>query len=160
MRESWEAPRIAVQQFIAGEYASTSCIEVRCRVNEKQTFDPLNLGNNGAAMWSKWVGTSAQGTRTENDMDHDGSYLDEHGGSCSHENNNYLSVNGEQLGIWEYSAEQQKDLSGVVTYWHDANKNNSYDKGDLIAWVTYNASAFWRHWGWLGNQDDNRPNHS
>lgn len=163
MKEMWEAPRITVQTFVAGEYAASCCIEVHCRVNEEKTFDPLNLGNDGAAMWSSWVGTPAQENRKENDQDHNGIYLDEHYQSCSYTDNNYLYTDenaNNALGIWEYSHEQKKDLSGVVTYWSDTDRDNKYTAGDLIAWVTYNASAFWRHWGYLGDQDKNRPNHS
>ena len=163
MKEMWETPRIAVQVFVPGEYAATCCIEVRCLVDEKQTFNPLNLKNNGAEMWSSWVGTPAQGKRKENDQDGDRNYLDEHYQSCSYTDNNYLYTDenaNNALGIWEYSHEQKKDLSGVVTYWSDTDRDNKYTAGDLIAWVTYNASAFWRHWGYLGDQDKNRPNHS
>lgn len=169
MKEMWERPRIAVQTFVAGEYAASCCIEVHFRVEETQTFDPLGLGDDGAAMWSSWVGTSAQGGRIENDQPErwypngDGSYLDEHSGSCMNTGNNFLYVDetaGNALGIWEYSAEQKKDLSGVVTYWSDTDGDKKYTAGDLIAWITYNTSAFWRHWGYLGDQDKNRPNHS
>ena len=163
MKEMWEKPRIAVQTFVAGEYAASCCIEVRCLVNQEKTFNPLGLKDDGAEMWSKWVDTPEKGNRIENDQNHNGIYLDEHYQSCSRTDNNYLYTDenaNNALGIWEYSNEQKKDLSGVVTYWKDINEDKKYSADDLIAWVTYNASAFWRHWGYLGNQDKNRPNHS
>lgn len=163
MRESWEMPKIAVQQFVAGEYAATICVEVRCLVHEKKTFDPLNLGNGGKNMWSSWVDSSDRGNRYENNQDDDNDYVDEHGGSCASSGNNYLFIKDDgSLGIWEYSHEQKKDLSGVVTYSKDLDKDThpGLGDGDLIAWITYNASAYWKHWGYLGNQDDTRPNHS
>ena len=164
MKEMWEAPRVAVQTFVPGEYAATCCIEVACLAYKEKTLDPLNLGNDGRAMWSSWVDDpSKRQNRYENDENGNKVYWDEHSQSCSHTGNNYLYTDGNAsnaLGIWEHSLEQKKDLSGEVTYWQDKDRDQKYTAGDLIAWVTYNTKAYWRHWGYLGNQDNNRPNHS
>lgn len=168
MKEMWEAPRIAVEEFVANDYVS-ACFGVSCRMGYDKKFPD---GLSETTLWGAFENNSAikgdltlADTGRRGDNGPNGIEWDEHAtngqyGNCSSSDSNFISETGTGYAIYEYNQDQQRNLNGMVTYFTDENNDKKFDLGGIFAWVTWNANYYWRHWAYASNYDDNHPNRS
>lgn len=140
MRETWEAPSIAVEQFAANDYVA-ACWGVGCD-------------------WSK---------ANEYEKDHhyyDNGNVSHNQGQCG-DHGNQVIFDDNNDGIADRMVEVKTSGLGdlLCTIFEDANystiKNiGSVKKGDYIYWTTTSGDRTWHHQGSVFETVPNHPNRS
>ncbi|MGN0774766.1 MAG: hypothetical protein ACI4MP_13360 [Candidatus Ventricola sp.] len=163
MKEKWEAPRIAVEEFVANDYVS-ACFGVSCQMGYTQGTLPNDLS--ATTLWGAFEndptkkGSLSLADEQSNKIEWDDHATNGQYGNCSSSDSNFISETDTGYDIYEYNAAQQRNLNGMVTYFTDANNDNRFDLGGIFAWVTWNAKFYWRHWAYATDYDENHPNRS
>ena len=163
MREMWETPRIPVQAFVPSEYCASACFTLACVVKQnKMPTEPAY--DTRQELWGAYGAYNDQGKVTVDGTEYEVQF--DHGGSCANANNNAIQVNGNQVDIVEYSSDQGRLNSELITSYDKTN--NGWGLGDLFSWVTFGGLGtadkpdrrIWLHWAYAGEKYANHPNRS
>lgn len=177
LMERWETPRIAVEQFVANEYCSISCLSLACHAstdaNGKKHENTSYLPSDYSAS-DLWGDTFSQlygkTPGKDNVISYSGKTYElgsnNHVGDCSDPDKNYLRVDGNNNLTLIENNKNLGSLDGIFTRQVDLD-NNGYDDGDLFAWVTFGGprngesnSRLWLHWAFASVASALHPNRS
>lgn len=145
MKEMWETPRIAVEEFAANEYVA-ACWGVGCDVdasNKWEKENDSNVWNNRAGRYYTWYELNTLGTSGDaHGTDH-----------CGNSGNQVIfdyDNNGTADAMKEVGTDGLGDLD--CTIWTDNTFSTTMDVGDVsigdvIYWTTSAGNKIWHHIG-------------
>lgn len=159
MKLQWETPRIEIEAFEANEYVS-ACYSIKCQVGTQgftTTYGDHTYTED--ELWGSW--TIPNGLT---ESQYYGSAQSDHNttgtsGTCNDPASNFITVDSNNNYSFYEQNNEQGHLNGEITNAFDLN-GNGIGAGDLIAWVTYNATYYWRHWAYAQASDASHPNRS
>ena len=159
MKEKWETPRIAVEEFAANEYVA-ACWGVGCNWEDANKHE-LDIGN---AWYEEKKGNSGHGesTRVLAGQTHDESHCGFSGNQVIFDDNNdgvadrMVEVGTDGLGdltctLYEdESYSKTMSISSVTKEWF----------GRLLFWTTSSDDRTWHHQGIVNQTVPGHPNRS
>lgn len=178
LMERWETPRIAVEQFVANEYCSISCLSLACHAStdangkKHENTSYLPTGYTESDLWKTDACDfsslyDGEGTVEYNNKTYQlGS--NNHIGDCSDADKNYLRIENGNLTLIENN-KSLGQLDSVFTFSGvDTNGDGTVGGvGDLFAWVTFGDPApgkknsrLWLHWAFASVASALHPNRS
>lgn len=163
MNAVWETPRIAVEKFAPNDYVAV-CYSLSCQVGSKG-FTPTINGQEYPVYWTEQqaMNTWDPGNRTE--KKYSGTTQGDHNttgkaGTCNDPASNYVTIDENNNYSFYEENNEQGTLQGQITHVVDVNDDGVWGAGDIFAWVTYNATNYWRHWAEAIASDASHPNRS
>lgn len=148
MKKMWNTPRTIVQNFEPNEYVA-ACFQLVCHRGSEG--NPYDLGYWNGVNETNGVTHSPIGTPH----------------TCADASANRVITDdgGIFQSVGEFNGEQGW-INGGMTGQIDNDHDGVISAGDTIFWYTESGSYWnhdyrrWNHWGVVGQQDPNHPNHS
>ena len=168
MKEMWEKPRIAVEEFVANEYCTSVCYKIGCGSGAEGSTMPDKINPiTGVAftsedLWgdyadgkvgSDWWNTTYYNIQTN------------HAGDCSNPDKNAVWIDDNNNVVVKENTQKQPNLETKLLKTFDMDKNGKLGVGDLFAWVTighnnYSDNRIWLHWAFATEVFGGHPNRS
>lgn len=141
MKEKWETPRIAVEEFAANEYVA-ACWGVGCKVDQANEWEKSHVfGSTDKITDDRW-----QTSWYDKEVYHRGDHCGNSGNQVIYDDNND--------GIADRMVEVGTDGLNTLgcTIWTDNTYSETRDIstvniGDIIYWTTSSGNKKWHHIG-------------